>query len=458
MARRIICHAFYTFVTPQPSKYPLMRLLIFNPENDLALASNDPHYTPPASARQMAADLQDLPRLWAGEGDVVIRRAAPCSPYSPETNNTNGGPTFNFQLSTLYSQLSTFNFQLSARPAGTLNPSRAFNFQLILPWGWSPLLVRQLRERGVPATLLPTAGQLAAYRTSASRETAVRLLRQLRTAWPEAFQSGALVGESAWCTSEADVLRSIADYGGTAMLKAPWSGSGRGVHPVHELPLPRQTLSWVRRTLQTQGGVEVEPLYHKVQDLAMEFWAEGGRVRYEGLSLFETTDGGVYAGNLVATEPEKEARLASYLSPTLLHDVRDRLTQLLNEAGLPTWYTGPLGIDMMIVAPSPTFNFPLGPQGRLTLQELSTFNSQPSTLNFQLSARPAGTLDPSRTSNFQLSTSNFQLHPLVEINLRMTMGWVALQLTSRLPDGETGTFSVRRKDGRYQALFSGHSV
>lgn len=44
----------------------------FNPENDLALASGDAHYTPPASARQMARDLQSLPRLWAKAGDWVL--------------------------------------------------------------------------------------------------------------------------------------------------------------------------------------------------------------------------------------------------------------------------------------------------------------------------------------------------------------------------------------------------
>ena len=139
----------------------------------------------------------------------------------------------------------------------------------------------------------------------------------------------------------------------------------------------------------------------------MEFWAEGGKVRYEGLSLFETTAGGVYAGNLVATEQEKEARLAAYLSPTLLHDVRTHLTSLLNEAGLPTWYTGPLGIDMMIVNPL----------------------------------------------NTHLATLPLQLHPLVELNLRMTMGWVALQLTS--PDEGTGTFSITQQGGHYQALLNG---
>jgi hypothetical protein len=36
----------------------------------------------------------------------------------------------------------------------------------------------------------------------------------------------------------------------------------------------------------------------------------------------------------------------------------------------------------------------------------------------------------------------------------MTMGWVALQLTSRLRDGETGTFCIAQQGGRYQALFS----
>ena len=32
-------------------------LYIFNPDHDLALASGDVNYMPPASARQMAADL-----------------------------------------------------------------------------------------------------------------------------------------------------------------------------------------------------------------------------------------------------------------------------------------------------------------------------------------------------------------------------------------------------------------
>ena len=375
-----------------------MRILIFNPENDLALASNDPHYTPPASARQMATDLQDLPRLWAGEDDLIIKRKEPCGP-SPGPSPVREGRKVSFDGcgSPLPNRGGAGGGAVAGGPP-----------LLILPWGWSPLLVRQLRDGGIPEALLPTNKQMAAYRAFSSRETAVQLLQRLRTEWPEPFGSGTLAGESAWCTSEANVLSAIEEYGGTAMLKAPWSGSGRGVHPVHKLPLPKQTRLWVRRTLQTQGGVEVEPLYHKVQDFAMEFWAEEGHVRYEGLSLFETTAGGVYAGNLVASEEEKEARLTTYFSPTLLHDVKMHLTNLLNEANLPTWYTGPLGIDMMIVNP---------------------LNPKPSTQN-----------------------STPQLHPLVELNLRMTMGWVALQLTP--PSEGTGTFRIVQQGGHYQALLN----
>jgi hypothetical protein len=192
------------------------------------------------------------------------------------------------------------------------------------------------------------------------------------------------------------------------MLKAPWSGSGRGLHPVRSLPLNEKDYTWIRRTLRLQGGVEVEPLYiNKVCDFAMEFWVEIGQVRYEGLSLFETTDGGVYAGNLVANETEKETRLSRYLSPALLDEVRSHLAHLLNEAEIPTWYRGPLGVDMLVA------------------------NSVSSTL-------------PSH--NF------YSLHPLLEINLRMTMGWVALQLQRELAEGETGIFKIDHSGGHYRAV------
>lgn len=323
-----------------------MRLLYFNPENDLALASNDPHYTPPASARQMADDLRDFPEMW-----YVDR-------------------------------------------------------ELVLPWGWSPLAVTRLRAMGVPDSLLPSPSQLDEFRAFASRQTATCLLKKVRTQLGDRFAEGRLVGESRWCRSEYEVVEACRDYD-VAMMKMPWSGSGRGLRPVGEGPLGAKDLAWIRRCLQRQGGVEVEPKYNKVQDLAMEFWAEDGVVRYEGLSLFDTTAGGVYAGNLVASEDHKLAELSRLVEPEVAEEVRCCLVAVLSEAGLPKWYTGPLGVDMMVVAP--------------------------------------------RQSS--LPPRSFCLHPLVEVNLRMTMGWVALRLQRKLLPGEVGTFKIVCSNGRYEALF-----
>ena len=51
-------------------------LYIFNPEHDLALASGEMNYMPPASARRMASELALLPVWYAERGSAVLASSA----------------------------------------------------------------------------------------------------------------------------------------------------------------------------------------------------------------------------------------------------------------------------------------------------------------------------------------------------------------------------------------------
>ena len=49
-----------------------MKLHVFNPEHDIALAVNMEQFTAPHAARELRADLGYLPALWAEDGDMVL--------------------------------------------------------------------------------------------------------------------------------------------------------------------------------------------------------------------------------------------------------------------------------------------------------------------------------------------------------------------------------------------------
>ena len=131
----------------------------------------------------------------------------------------------------------------------------------------------------------------------------------------------------------------------------------------------------------------VEPLYNKVKDFGMEFFSDGeGHVNYLGLSLFHT-ENGAYTGNVLATEKVKQEIISRYIPTELLKNVQEKICQELGETYRGK-YRGPFGIDMMAV-----------------------HNGQWSMVNGQCS-----------------------LHPCVEINLRRTMGHVALALSPKDDD------------------------
>ena len=49
-----------------------MTIHIFNPEHDIALASNLSNFTAPHAGRCLRYDMGFLPALWAKEGDVIL--------------------------------------------------------------------------------------------------------------------------------------------------------------------------------------------------------------------------------------------------------------------------------------------------------------------------------------------------------------------------------------------------
>lgn len=235
----------------------------------------------------------------------------------------------------------------------------------IMPWGWDKALRATLKRRGVADALMPSDEQLEHIRQLSHRRVAARLLAQL--------QAEGTVGEAFECREAAEVEALLARYG-QVVMKAPWSSSGRGLRFLSSERTPfQQQAGWFRNVVERQGSVLVEPYYNKVKDFGMEFSADGrGRIRYEGLSLFHTVNG-AYVGNILATERTKHEMLSRYIPTDWLDGIKQNVQERLALGN----YEGPFGIDMMVVA----------------------------------------------------GNGGFLLHPCVEINLRRTMGHVALSLT-----------------------------
>lgn len=260
----------------------------------------------------------------------------------------------------------------------------------VCPWGWSPLLVNELKGIGCPVGLLPSIERLAVYRQLSGRECAVRLLEALRSkdselaAWKER-----LCGRSFYCREESEVASLVSAFPET-ILKAPWSGSGKGLRlgrGDYKPPLS----GWCRRQLKEQGGVVVEPLYHRCYDFAFEFYADQTSVHYTGLSVFFTTQRGTYGGNWVASEQVKEAWLEQYIPHEMRMALVKELSYRLTES-LAGQYDGCLGVDMMLCDIG-------SPQG-------------------------------------------LAVHPCVEINMRRTMGQVSLDLFRWLAPGSEARFCI----------------
>lgn len=271
-----------------------------------------------------------------------------------------------------------------------------FPEMLAAPWGQSPQASHLFASLKQPWIVAPAWDKRLKALTG--RQTAARCLRLLHERMP----GKPLPDVPCFYQSREELLAYLNTHAGqTLILKSPYSSSGRGLLWIHPgKPYLKET-DWAAHVIEKQGTVSIEPALENHQDFAMEFYSDGkGEIRYEGLSVFSTGERGAYGGNLLGDESLRERILLSYVQADELEAIRENLRECL-KALYAHIYTGYLGVDMLIY-------------------------------------RRHG---------------SWHIHPCVEINLRYTMGMVALRLSRRfVAPGSTGHFFLSYQKEPGEAL------
>lgn len=328
-----------------------MKLHIFNPDHDLALAANLRNFTAPHAGRQLRSDLSYIPAIWADEGDFVL---------VDDIDNARD------KVRHIIGHEEKVEFITKLQLAKVFTDT--FLIDSVHPWGWNLSLKQELSEIGCPEIMLPTNDNLDKIRTLSSRQWAATHLQ-----------------ENVAFVSNADDLLSIMSQQEKVVIKAPWSSSGRGVRYLTREEMKNGLYAtsigkWILNVIDKQGGVSVEPYYNKVLDFGMEFELKSGEITYRGLSLFQTVKN-AYSGNVLESEEEKMDFLRNYLDTDALYHIQEDMKAKL-QPYLKDTYCGPFGIDMMVCS--------------------------------------------------EADTGKLFINSCVELNLRRTMGHVALDLTERL--------------------------
>ena len=353
-----------------------MKLHIFNPEHDLALASNLRQFTAPHAGRQLRSDLSFIPALWADEGDLVL--VDDIDNARDKVRHLGGNLVDKVEFITKV-QLAHF--------------IKTEFLDSVHPWGWDLSLKGELERIGMPEIVMPGDAILNKVRALSSRQWTA-----------EHLQSGVQFVQTV-----TDVKSLVREWG-KAVIKAPWSSSGRGVRFVSSDEFREGSdypsfERWVGNIIYRQGGVTVEPYYNKVMDFGMEFEMVDGNVLYRGLSLFDTIKN-AYSGNILCPEYKKEEMMAQYVSPERLLQIRQHIIDVM-EPALKGNYSGPFGVDMMIYA-----------------KDMNALNQVISTD----------------------MPSDFGVNECIEVNLRRTMGHVAIDLANYLQQTSTEFNNIMRVD------------
>jgi hypothetical protein len=255
-------------------------------------------------------------------------------------------------------------------------------------WGISPQSVRFLKKwqerRGLSLTIPEWKDE---YRFLGSRFASQQVLSQLIGSIPEIEKNILPQYFSEIEAVENHVINSVDKQ----LVKSPFSSSGRGLVWLPPGELARSEKQIISGMLKKQSQVSVEKALDKQLDFSMHFEInETAETHFVGYSVFQTNGKGAYEKSLLANQTALEEQITTFIDKRLLLNVQSTIRVVLDDLYAPH-YKGTIGIDMLIYR----------------------------------------------------SENQYKLHPCVEINMRKSMGYLAIRLFERhIHPDSTGEFRI----------------
>lgn len=349
------------------------KIWVFNPGHEEALLhAHKANYTASKTVLGMMYELPQLMQYLASEGDYI---------YYPSKDGCSA---------TLVNHLGETIKRYDTLPALQLSLWALESHTIKRVMSWAKLVGITILSPDISTE----------YYTLAHRSSSSRFLHYLREHKPSLLPSEEIIPYR--LRQESDNIQEVANIIQSqgyprAMLKRPYSSSGRGVQPIG-LPLSTEQSRQIASLIRHYGEVSLEPLLAREQDYALLFYADGSKVQHIGYSKFMTDDraGTAYSGNLLLPDELIASELTEALgSYTALNELI-ATTQHYLHAELRGTYEGYIGVDIM---------------------------------------------------TYRDARGKLQLHPCVEINLRCTMGIIAHHLRERLslPSGCLFRLGLRKQ-------------
>ena len=259
------------------------------------------------------------------------------------------------------------------------------------PWAWSPECSGQLHayaddvQSGVPWQWRQSVPALWF-----SKEIGVRLNEML----------GLSDGVGCVCSDETAAWSAVQQLNkdGDVLLKAPYDCAGRGHQRVKSDSSEQEIRRWITKMLSNHGGVVVEPWLDRVLDFSSLYeMTASGEVKFIGMTEMENDAAGRFIGTRVYP------KWGTGIPPEVAEF-------LFREAGVMAWYKvkipsalsallegyiGPVGVDAMV---------------------------------------------------YRNADGSLALRHIIELNVRMTMGRVALELQKKSGSGKAGRLQILRKN------------